>query len=85
MLRWIGEEGWGIMNGAKEEDKEGEVTFTGGRGETVIDYVIGDRTAWENIERLKVGDEVESDHQSVAVWMGEVEGQGRRRGKEVEE
>lgn len=45
MLRWIGEEGWGIMNRAKEGDKEGEVTFTGGRGETVIDYVIGDRTA----------------------------------------
>lgn len=31
------------MNGAKEGDKEREMTFTGGRGETVIDYVIGDR------------------------------------------
>lgn len=32
-----------------------------------------------------MGDEVESDHQSVAVWMGEVERQGRRKDKEVEE
>ena len=31
------------MNGAKEGDEKGEVTFTGGRGETVIDYVIGDK------------------------------------------
>lgn len=41
MLRWVGEEGWGIINGVKEGDREGEVTFTGGRGETVIDYKQG--------------------------------------------
>lgn len=85
LLRWMGEEGWGIMNEAKEGDGEGEMTFTGGRGETMIDYVIGNRPAWENVERLEVGDEVESDHQSVTVWMGEVEEQGRKRDKEEEE
>lgn len=65
-------------------DREGEMTFTGGRGETMIDYVIGNRPACENIERLEVGDEIESDHQSVTVWMGEVEEQGRKRDKEEE-
>lgn len=29
------EEGWGIMNRAKAGDEEGEMIFTGGRGETV--------------------------------------------------
>lgn len=31
------------MNGIKEGDKEEEVTITGERGETVIDYVMGNR------------------------------------------
>jgi hypothetical protein len=31
------------MNGAKEGDEEGVATFTGERGETMIDYAIGDR------------------------------------------
>jgi len=68
------------MNGAKEGDKEGEMTFTGGRGETVIDYVIGDRGAWEKIKKLEVGKEVDSDHQSVTVWV-----EGRRRRERREE
>lgn len=35
--------------------RKGLVTFTGGREGTVIDYVMGDRTAWERVERLEVG------------------------------
>ncbi|XP_011858234.1 PREDICTED: golgin subfamily A member 6-like protein 22, partial [Vollenhovia emeryi] len=54
------------------------MTFTGGRGETVIDYVIGDRGAWERIERLEVGGEMDSDHQSITVWLG---GKGGKRKK----
>lgn len=57
------------MNGVKKGDEKGEVTFTGGRGETVVNYVIRDRGAWEKIERLKVGEEIDSDHQSVTVWL----------------
>jgi len=52
----------------KEGDKERVVTFTRGRGETVIDYVMGDKRAWERVERLELGEEVDSDHQSVSVW-----------------
>lgn len=40
LIKWMEEEGWGIMNGVKEEEEEGEITFTGGRRGTVIDYVI---------------------------------------------
>jgi len=36
LIKWVEEEGWGIMNGTKKGDREGEVTFTGGRGGTVI-------------------------------------------------
>ena len=36
----------------------------------MIDYIISDRAAWEEVNRLVVEDEVESDHQSVTVWLG---------------
>lgn len=45
------------------------MTFTGERGETVINYVIRDKGAWERVKRLEVGDEVDSDHQSVMAWL----------------
>lgn len=69
-MGWLEEESWDIINGAKEGDEEGEWTFTGGRGDSVIDYVIGNRVAWEKINRLVVGDEVKSGHQSVTVGLG---------------
>lgn len=34
--------GWGIFNENIRGDKEGEYTFTEERGNTVIDYIIGD-------------------------------------------
>lgn len=49
------------MNGTKG-DEEGEFTFTGGRGETAIDYVIGNQELWEKSEEIKVGDTIDSDH-----------------------
>ncbi|EFN67046.1 hypothetical protein EAG_02771 [Camponotus floridanus] len=57
------------------------MTFTGGRGETIIDYVMGDRGAWD---RLEVWDEVDSDHHSVTVWLGK-RGEGRRDEREKRE
>lgn len=32
-----------VFNGKVKGDKEGEYTFTGGRGDTMIDYVLSDR------------------------------------------
>lgn len=71
LLKWVEEEGWGIINGAKEGDREREMTFIGGRGETVIDYVLGDRMAWERTERLEVGGKIDSDHRSLTIWLEE--------------
>ncbi|TGZ32512.1 Uncharacterized protein DBV15_12731 [Temnothorax longispinosus] len=82
--RWMEEKEWKIMNGAKKGDEEGEVTFTGKRGETVINYAIGDRKAWERVTRLEVRCEVDSDHQSIAVRLDKGGG-GERRGTIAEE
>lgn len=51
------------MNGNIKGDEEGEYTFTRGIGCTVIDYIIGDGIK-ERVEEMRVGDKVDSDHQT---------------------
>uniref|UniRef100_A0ABD2WY04 Endonuclease/exonuclease/phosphatase domain-containing protein n=1 Tax=Trichogramma kaykai TaxID=54128 RepID=A0ABD2WY04_9HYME len=46
MLEVIGRKGWKILNGNAGRDEEGEYTYTGGRGASVIDYVIVNEEAW---------------------------------------
>lgn len=65
------------MNGTKEGDKK--VTYIRGREETVIDYVLRDRTAWEKVERLEVEGKIDSDHRSLMVRLA-----GRLRGVKKE-
>jgi len=80
MLDFLGEEGWCIFNGNTKGDEEGEYTYTGGRGCTVIDYVIGEGEVKDRVERMRIGDRVDSDHQPVEVWLkGErVRGEGAK-------
>jgi hypothetical protein len=40
LIEWIEENGWEVLNGNKRGDEEGELTYVGSRGETVIDYAI---------------------------------------------
>lgn len=84
LVKFIEEKGWEIFNGNVVRDEEGEYTFTGGRGNTVMDYIMGGREVKEMIERLKIGLQADSDHQTVEVVIkgGEKgrtkEGGGRR-------
>ena len=75
----LGEVGWEILNGGIHGDEEGEYTYTGGRGETVIDYVLGDENTRREIESLVVEDRVDSDHQPLVVTMK------RGRGERIRE
>ncbi|XP_077272062.1 uncharacterized protein LOC143902767 [Temnothorax americanus] len=70
LIEFLEEEGLGILNGTKG-DKEGEFTFTGGRGETVIDYIIGNQELWERTEEVRIGEQIDSDHQYVALEIAE--------------
>jgi len=72
----VEENGWSIFNGCMKGDEEGEFTFTGGRGNTIIDFVIGEEEARERIERLTIGDRIDSNHHPLEVWM---KGGGVRR------
>lgn len=40
MLEWVEERGWCLANGTKWGDEEGEFTYVGARGASVIDYLL---------------------------------------------
>lgn len=69
LLQAIEEKEWVILNGSIRGDEEGEYTYTGERGETVIDYALGGREIVEEIEKLEIGEKVDSDHHPVIVWI----------------
>lgn len=60
-------------------DERREFTYTGARGDTVIDYVLGEERGRERAVRLEVEDKVDSDHHPLTVW---VRGVNERTGRE---
>jgi len=50
LINVIEEVGWAIWIGDTKGDEEGKLIFTGGGGDTVIDYVIGDASLKDNRE-----------------------------------
>lgn len=55
-------------------NERGEWTYTGGSGESVIDYVIGNEETRERVERFVVKNKVDSDHQPVTEGRKKFEG-----------
>ncbi|XP_070157223.1 uncharacterized protein [Polyergus mexicanus] len=83
LVEVLEETGWSIINGNIKGDEKGEYTYTGGRGNTVIDYVLGNEGIWEKIERLKIGQDIDSDHHPVICWIkGEDSWKKKRKGKQ---
>lgn len=56
-----------ILNGNIKGDEEREFTYTGGKGDMVIDYALGDKEMKEKVERMEIGERIESDHHPVVV------------------
>ncbi|XP_043271213.1 golgin subfamily A member 6-like protein 1 [Venturia canescens] len=80
--KFVKERGWRVVNGSVEGDREGEWTFVGGRGKSVIDYVIVGEEVWERVKRMEVVSRVDSDHMPVVVWLKGREGRkggGRKK------
>lgn len=62
------------MNGSYE--KEGEWTYIREKGTSVIDYVVTNEKATEEVKKVKEGNRTESDHVPLEV---ELEGKERRK------
>lgn len=84
MIERIEEIGWTIWNGDIKGDEEEEWTFTGGQGESVIDYVIGEIGIKERIEKLEVADRTDSDYQPIVVWLKGKEERTKREERDKE-
>lgn len=83
LLSLIEDREWEVGNGNLRGDERGEFTYTGGKGDSVIDhYVIINQRAWDRIEKLMVGKRVESDHQPLEI---EVRGECKRKNGRAQE
>jgi len=79
----IEKRGWSILNGSIKGVEEGEFTYTGGRGDTVIDYILVNEEVRERMERLEIGEDVNLDHHPLIIEMkgNRGEDKGRREQK----
>jgi hypothetical protein len=85
LIEWIEENGWEVLNGNKRGDEEGEVTYVGSRGETVIDYAIVNEAAWERAKEFKVGERVDSDHLPLEITIEGTNQEEKEKGEMREE
>jgi len=82
LIEFMEKKGYAIFNGNIKGDDKEEYTYTGGRGESVIDYIIGDGRVRDRIERMEVEERIESDHHPIVAWIrGKIKGERRREGK----
>lgn len=85
LIKELEEVGWAIFNEGIRGDKKREYTYTGGRGESVIDYVVGEERVKDKIKKMEVRENVESDHHPLIVTLERRGGKGKEKRKEREE
>jgi len=79
---WIMEKGWYILNGTIEGDWEGEYTYVGARGNSVIDYVAVNEGIRDRIRSFRIGEKIDSDHLPLEIEI--IDEEGRSPGQEQE-
>lgn len=62
LIEMVEENGWEILNGNTKGDEAGEFTCIGGKGNSVIDYIMIDPLMKDKIKSFRIEDRVESDH-----------------------
>lgn len=86
LIRWIEEKGWYILNDNVKGDWEGEYTYVGAKGSTVIDYVVVDDNIIDKVEEFKMDIRVDSDYMPICLRIRRVERRKKRKdGSEEEE
>ncbi|XP_032687575.1 uncharacterized protein LOC116851844 isoform X2 [Odontomachus brunneus] len=79
LIEWVQEKGWYVLNGDYKGDWEGEFTYVGARGNTVIDYVIVSEEIYCKAEDFVIGGRIESDHMPLELRIEEEEEDEERR------
>jgi len=92
-MDWLSERGWEVLNGCTEGDWEGEFTYVGAMGCSVIDYVVVNERIGNRIRRFRIGNRVDWDHMPLELIMEmksreghekRIQRQGRKKMKEIE-
>jgi len=78
------ESGLNVLNGRSVGDGEGEYTYVGARGSTVIDYVFANDVIIDNIIDFRIDVRVDSDHMPLCVEMEEEEEEKKEEKKGME-
>lgn len=81
LVEFLEERGWMIFYGTEGDEERELSTFIGGRGCTVIDYVMGNKEIREELIRLEIGNRMDLDYSLVKVVMGEWLEERRKGGK----
>lgn len=83
LVEWIQEKGLYVLNGVMEGDWEGEFTYVGARGSTVIDYVMTNEKAYDKVREFRIDNRVDSDHMPMIVVREEEEGRQDKEEAEI--
>lgn len=80
LINLVKEIGDHILNGTIGGDKEGEVTYVGAKGCSVIDYAIVNENCNNIVKRFRIMKRVDSDHMPLSVEIKEEKHEERRGG-----
>ncbi|OXU31569.1 hypothetical protein TSAR_005090 [Trichomalopsis sarcophagae] len=76
--------GLSILNGITEGDEQGEYTYIGGAGCSVIDYVITNEERGREIKRMSIAHRLESDHNAMEIEASTEKWEREKEGSQVE-
>ena len=69
LLEECDEKGWHVLNGNTLGDENGNFTYIGEKGASVIDFVIGNDNALRDVEYFKIEENINSDHLPLTVRL----------------
>jgi len=81
-IDWLEERGWVILNGCTSGDWEGEFTYVGTKGCSVIDYVMVNERVESRVSNFSIGEGVDSDHMPMELNMEMGRGIGAEKRKQ---
>lgn len=67
LVDFVEERRWSVFNGDIKGNESEEFPFTWGKGNTVIDYVMGSMEVRDKIIEMRVGDKMDSDYHPLEV------------------
>lgn len=85
LIDWVADVGGVILNGTTKGDEDGEFTYIGPKGASVIDYAIVNENCMEFVNSFKVEERVDSDHMPLRLEIMNSKQKEERKGKKSQQ